>query len=224
MARKKRIEDEVADLVKDAKPARKPRSNPKLAVVRDKVSQVAIGNGITQVGGNVTIKTTRAPNLVIGPPPGSIGADSFLKQRIKALFNELGEARAKRYPDTAFNVMYKKFKDDFGIKHNKWTIIWEWPEAAAQEIIDYLEAKIANTIPGRVKKAAQRPGYRHTRQQLMARENQLLQFLGATTRSPQVKDLLKEKFGVTSHTQLTYEQHLQIIAYFQALVTGMEHP
>lgn len=204
-----------------------PFPKPKKKRASSKTAQVTI-KGDRNIVGNHNIQTdqvhitTQAPNLKIMPPPGSIGADPLLKQSIQARFNKLGEARALRFPGSAYEMMYAIFKNDFGIKNNKWTIIWTWPRECAPAIIEYLDDKYANTIPGRLQKATQRKNYLHTRPRLYQREKEILTFFGLEIGSPEVKKALHEYFGVTTHTKLSHLDHWQWVCYLEELLKKME--
>lgn len=123
--------------------------------------------------------------------------------------------REKRYGQSVYPVMYANFKKDFGIKKGKWTQIWEWPEVCAEQIIQYLDDKYHNTIAGRIKKAAMRPGYIHKRPYLFQREKEFLSQLELAIQSQEVKNSLKTYFGVTSHKNLTNLEHWQWVCYLE---------
>jgi len=182
-----------------------------------------IGNGNVQVGGDFIV-TTKQPEKKILPPPDSIGADPLLKQRITTLFNKIGDERKKRFRDSAFPAMYRNFKKDFKIKNNKWTIIWTWPKECTPAIIDYLENKYSNTIQGRKERAARKPGYIQARPHLYKREKEILEQLGYTMDSPEIRELLQTYFGVSSHTKLAHLEHWQLVFYLEGLVKKMENP
>jgi hypothetical protein len=152
------------------------------------------------------------------PPPGTIGANPLLKQAIKERFNKLGEEREKRVGKNAYSVMYKKFKKDFDIKNDAWTVIWNWLEATADSIICYLDDKYANTISGRLTKAIEKGTFIPTKGHSYAREKELLAQLDLNISSPQVKEYLKKYFGVDSHTKLSRTAHWQWVLYLEQLV------
>ena len=198
------------------KPPRRPPKKPEAAT-----SMSIAGDGNVQVAGDFVI-TTKKPEKKILPPPDSIGADPLLKNRITTLFNKIGEAREKRFGKSAYSVLYSKFKKGWGIKNNKWTIIWTWPKECAPAIIDYLEEKYSNTIQGRSEKAGGKKGYIHTRPYLYKKETELLEHFGMTMKSPEVRDLLKTSFGVISHAQLSHLEHWQLVCYLEGLVKKIE--
>jgi hypothetical protein len=173
---------------------------------------------VHQIGGDLNIRVTKKPDIRILPPIGSIGAKSLLKQRIIELFNKIGEEREKRFEKQAYPVMYKNFKRDFGIKHARWTIIWEWPEECAEIIIDYLEQKYSNTIAGRIRNAEMKRNRIPKRKNLYTREKELLEQIGLSMNSKEVTEHLSNYFGVTSHTQLTNLQHWQWVCYLEGEV------
>jgi hypothetical protein len=173
---------------------------------------------VQQIGRDLNIRVTKKPDIRILPPIGSIGANSFLKQRIKELFNKIGEEREKRFEKRAYPVMYKNFKRDFGIKHAPWTCIWEWPEECAEIIIEYLEQKYSNTIAGRIKNAEIKQNRIPKRTNLYKREKELLKQIGLSIKSNAVTEHLFNYFGVTSHTQLNDLQHWQWVCYLEGEV------
>jgi hypothetical protein len=171
---------------------------------------------------NIKVITKGKPSVKIAPAPDSIGGDPLLKQAIITRFNRLGEEREKRFSKNAYTVMYNKFKRDFGIKNNKWTIIWTWPKECAQAIIGYLEEKFSKTIQGKIEKAANREGYLHTRKYLYKREKELLEHFGLSLGSIEIKKLLSDYFGVQSHTQLSHSQHWQWVCYLEGEAKKIE--
>lgn len=185
------------------------------------VSQIAKGNNNVQIAGvtgGVALHTHGGLKVSFLPPPGTIGANSLLKQSIKERFNKIGEQREKRFGKRAYSVMYKNFKRDFEIENQVWTVIWDWPEATADAIIAYLDDKYANTIAGRNEAAIARgtmiPGEGH----LFAQEKELLTYLGLEISSPEIKEALHRFFGVKSHTKLTKSKHWQWVLYLEAQV------
>lgn len=198
------------------------RTRRKSAKPESSTIMIVNGNGNVQVAGDYNVTTTKAPDIKVMPPQESIGADPLLKQRIMTLFNKIGEEREKRFGKKAYQVMYGKFKSDFDIKNNPWTIIWTWPKACAPDIINYLEGKYNNTIKGKIEKAASRKGYVHTRPQLYKKEKELLAHLGLQMNSPEVRQLLKEFFGTTSHTKITHLEHWQFVSYLEGVVKQIE--
>lgn len=189
------------------------------------LSQNIEGNGNIQIaGGNFAIVNQNKPPVYIKvlPPSNSISNDTLLKQRIQTLFNKIGDERKKRFGQSAYPVMYNKFKKDFKIKNNPWTTIWEWPKACATEIIHYLEDKYNNTIQGRIEKAVSQKNYIHTRPHLYKKEKELLSHLGLKLNSKTVVDFLQQSFGVSSHTKLSHLEHWQLVCYIEDVVKEIE--
>ena len=187
-----------------------------------KISQSIQGNNNIQVGilsGNIKITTPRKPALLVMPVSGTIGANVLLKQAIKDRFDKLGEEREKRFGKSAYAAMYLKFKLDFGIKKKeKWSVIWDWPEAAAQKIVEYLDLKYANTKAGRIDNSIQRGSLMPTKGQLFQRERELLSQLDLDISSEQVRTALMTYFGVDSHTKLDRLKHWQWVVYLEKVV------
>jgi hypothetical protein len=149
---------------------------------------------------------------------GTIGANPLIKNSIVQRFHRLGEEREKRFGKGAYGAMYKKFKSDFKIKNDVWTCIWEWPETTAPVIREYLDAKYANTIAGRIAKRRSQDDYVPSRPQLIAREREALSYLGLAMVSPEVRELLSRLFGVTSHTKLSHIQYWHFVLYLEKVV------
>ncbi|MBI3584012.1 MAG: hypothetical protein HY096_08690 [Nitrospinae bacterium] len=201
----------------------KEASVPRPRKPKQAISQSIRGNKNIQVGGDmINVITPKTPEIKYLPPINSIGGDPLLKQAIQERFNQLGEEREKRFGKSAYPVMYKNFKKAFGIKNNPWTVIWVWPKECARAIIDYLDKKFANTIQGRIERAASREDYIHTRPHLYKREKELLDHLGLNLSSLEVKRLLSEYFGVSSHSKLSHLQHWQWICYLEGQVKKLE--
>jgi hypothetical protein len=187
-----------------------------------RVSQSIAGANNVQVGvvsGNLKISTPKKPAIVVLPSSGSIGTNSLLKKAIEDRFNRLGEEREKRFGKSAYGVMYNTFKRDFGIQKNKkWTEIWDWPEATADQIISYLDLKYANTMSGRIKGAVERGASIPAKGHLFSRERELLAQLDLEISSPEVKEALLTYFGVDSHTKLDRVKHWHWVIYLEKLV------
>lgn len=194
----------------------KPPKSKRPAMPKQNASMSIVGDGNIQIGGNVTQNFYRSSSKqsVVSPPDGTIGANAFLRDRIQSLIDELGMRRKDRVGSSAFAVMLKRFKLDFKIpKTKKWTCIWLWPESRAEEIVQYFEDKLGNTIKGRQEKAASRPGYRHSRRQLFAKERKVLDELGLDSDNPIIRDCMKRYFGVLSRRDMTDEQLASWVAY-----------
>jgi len=79
--------------------------------------------------------------------PGTIGADSRLRHRIESALNELCKARERQFGYAAQGAVVAALKRDFGIApHLPWTEIWNWPASRADEILNYLSGRYAETI------------------------------------------------------------------------------
>jgi len=214
---KKAMRDNVIPFPKP----KKKRTSSKTSQVTIKGDNNIVGNGNFQVTGDIVF--TKPPEIKILPPPNSIGGDPLLKQAIEDRFGKLGKARAKRYPNSAYAVMFKNFKSDFGIKKDqKRTIIWTWPRECAPAIIQYLDDKYANTMPGRLEKATKREDYIHTRPYLYQLEGDLLAHFGLKTNSPEVRQMLSNYFGVSGHRGLNHLQHWQWVCYLRGEVDKLE--
>lgn len=168
-------------------------------------------SGKVEGGINITAKTKRI-NTTIQPVQGTIGANPLLVERITGLFNELGLRREERYGKSAYSVMYKEFKKDFSIPRNqKYTSFQLWPEARAQEIIDYLEQKLSKTIQGKKEKASaesvQNTPY------LLSESTRLHKMLGLT--ESDYRGRLHYLFGVTSRADLNPSQLANYVEYLR---------
>jgi hypothetical protein len=185
--------------------------------IKDNRGNIIIDSPNTIQANILNIKSPKG-KINILPPPNSIGTNLLLKQRIQTLFNKIGDEREKRFPGTGYSVLARKFKSDFGIKDNKWTIIWTYPIECATEIVEYLEYKYANTIRGKKEKAWGKRNYIPPRNILFAEESRLLAQLGLTTKSEEVKSMLNDFFGVNSHIELNSNQHWQFVKYLETVV------
>jgi len=162
---------------------------------------------VAKLMGDLNIQTPKRPVFRFSPARGTIGDNDLLRKRISELFNRLGDERKKSFGKSAYPVMYSNFKRDFGIENNPWTVLWGWPEAAAQAVTDYLSEKYAKTIAGRKERAAKKAGHLPRRPQLYKRERDLLSQLGLDMSSPEVEEALLRYFGVHSHTELRHYDH-----------------
>ena len=196
------------------------RRFPNMSTVR--VSQSIAGANNVQVGvvsGSLKISTPKKPAITVLPNPGSIGSNSLLKKAVENRFDKLGKEREKRFGKSAYGVMYRNFKRDFGIKQKKkWMEVWGWPEAAADQVISYLDRKYANTISGRIKGAVEQGGLLPAKGHLFRREKELLAQLDLEISSPEVKDALLRYFGVDSHTKLDRVTHWHWVIYLEKIV------
>ena len=149
------------------------------------------------------------------PIVGTIGANAAIKNSIVERFNKLGDERKKRHGQSAFPVMYNKFKKDFGIKNQHWTCIWDWPETAAGSIRYYLDAKYDNTKAGRIEARQSAPDHIPSRTQLIIRETKALACFDLDMKSPEAKTLLGELYGVDSHTRLKHLDHWLFVLHLE---------
>ncbi len=191
-----------------------------MSISPDGKLQLIKGDNNIQVGGDyITYESQSTKRISVLPPPESIGADSLLKQRIQSLFNQIGEARGKRFGKKAYSVMYKNFKTDFGIKGDQaWTVIWTWPKNCSISIVQYLEKKYSNTIKGRIEIVSTKINYIPSRPKLYELEQLYLSQINLDIKSEEVKISLKTYFGVDSHTKLNQLQHWLFVNYLEALV------
>lgn len=197
----------VKSALTSAKQPRKPRSQPAQRIDGDdnvqaggrSITQTIRGNGNVQLAGGaqvLSIRTTKA-KVEIAPPPGSIGAVGLLKARIDGLFKEINAFRAERLgKGFKFGAIYGEMARAFDLKPADWKQIWLWPESRAAEIIAWLEVKRDNTQEGRIRKAAQKPGYKHARGHLYRLETEALSRLGLDVNSDVVR---RQRHLLTGH-------------------------
>jgi len=82
-----------------------------------------------------------------GRSPGTIGADPDLRRRIESALAELCKARELQFGYAAQGAVVAALKRDFAIdSHLPWTTIWDWPVTRADEIINYLLGRHAETL------------------------------------------------------------------------------
>lgn len=168
-------------------------------------------SGKVEGGVNITTKAKKV-TAKIQPAQGTIGANPLLTERITGLFNELGLRREKRFGKSAYSVMYNEFKKAFSIpKNQKYTSFQLWPEARAQEIIDYLEKKLSNTIQGKKEKAFAESGQNSS--YLLSETTRLHKMLGWT--ESEYRSRLHYLFGVTSRADLTQSQLTNYIEFLR---------
>jgi hypothetical protein len=203
-------------------------AKPKSKDAKRSIKQAATGNGNIQVAGdivNVTLAASRKVVVKREYVPGTIGSIPTLKDRIESMINELGLRRERRVGANAYAVVGSMLKKDFGIpKNTKWTSIWDWHESRAAELIDYLEAKLGNTIEGRIQRASQKPGYKLTRGQLFKVEKHYCDLLGCAPDSTDVKELRKQMFGTTSRKDLNDNQFRNWVEHLKSLVVKVHGP
>jgi len=79
--------------------------------------------------------------------PGTIGADAGLRRRIESALEGLGRARERHFGYAAYGAVVAGLKRDFAIpSHLPWTDIWNWPADRADEILNYLRGRHAETL------------------------------------------------------------------------------
>lgn len=79
--------------------------------------------------------------------PGTIGADAGLRGRIEAALADLGRAREECFGYAAYGAVVAGLKRDFAIpSYVPWTDIWNWPADRADEILNYLHGRHAETL------------------------------------------------------------------------------
>lgn len=174
-------------------------------------------SGKVEGGVNITTKTKKV-TAKIQPPQGTIGANPLLVERITGLFNEVGLRREERFGKSAYSVMYNEFKKAFSIPRNqKYTSYQLWPEARAQEIVDYLEEKLSNTIQGKKEKAIAKKG--HNIPYLLSETTRLHKILGWS--ESDYRGRLHYIFGVTSRVDLNQSQLKNYVEYLRQEIEKM---
>jgi hypothetical protein len=79
--------------------------------------------------------------------PGTIGADAVLRGRIESALADLGRAREECFGYAAYGAVVAGLKRDFAIpSYLPWTDIWNWPADRADEILNYLHGRHAETL------------------------------------------------------------------------------
>jgi len=209
--------NELKQILEEAPSEQEPKSS---TINIDHSTGIQLGDNSTA---HYHFHHEKPPSLKVLPPPDSIGGQGMLKKAIQDRFNALGDRRKKRFGQSAYGVMYSKFKSDFKIQKNvPWTDIWSWPVETAPAIIRYLDEKLANTIEGRISGAVNKSGYIHTRPHLYKLEKELLEHFDLKLDSPEVREKLQIFFGTTSHTKLSHLQHWQWVCYLEGQVRSLE--
>lgn len=177
---------------------------------------------------NIKVITKGKPSIKMALTPDSIGGDPFLIMAIEDRVKKLADYRIKRIikenphkdpreiSNGVYAVIWKNFKKQFFIKNKPYIIYKKWHKNSAPEIISYFDGLIDETIQGKVEIAAKRSDYKHSRKHLLKQETQLLKYFGLTTNSPEVYERLNVLFRVTSHKDLTDNQHWQWIKYLES--------
>jgi hypothetical protein len=216
----RRVRNLLEGILGDAKP-KKPkaprRSQPKPPTI------AVNGNGNQVAGGNINnthIRVTgRAAKIEIPLPPGSIGANPLLRQRIDNLFKQINEYRYERLGKKyRFGTIHGELAKAFDLKAKDWKQMWLWPEARADDVIKWLEDKRDNTQQGRIEKAARREGYRHTRPHLFRIEKECLEKLDWDGSSDEVRAMRYRLIGKASRADMSYDELARWVAYLQGEV------
>ncbi|MDC5755206.1 hypothetical protein OPW41_08805 [Vibrio europaeus] len=214
---------------KDTKSSKNDSSSSKpRKASKTKESQIINGSGNIQAGGNISVNfgTNKTVTTNILPPEGTIGGDLTLKSGIQERFRKLAEYRSelrggsKAATAQAYKIMYNNFKKDFGVSKKGFKEIWLYPASCAQDIIDYLDKKIANTKQGRIEQAAGKNTYVHTRPWLYQLEGDYTHILDFP--SSERENILKQWFGVSSRGQLTDNQHWQYVNYLKLKIEVLD--
>lgn len=220
--------DEIAGLLGEAERENPPRTRRRLSngqkIEGDSNTQISEGKTVNQsIRGNGNVQIASADRVTINqgvpkvttrvsPPLGTIGASAMLKKRIQKLADEILKSRRNRIgSDFDFRVFWKSMARDLGTE--KWTDIWLWDECRASEVIAVLEAARDKTIEGRIKKAAKREGYQHTRGHLFRQEREYGQHLGLSDEG--LKEEMYLTTGKESHRDLTYDEHYNFVLHLK---------
>ena len=231
---KKSIEDEIKKLVeesvtkKDAPPKRKGGRPAAKENDSDKLNMNVTGNHVIQAGGNVSINYAETKSIQkILPTEEQIGGNLTLKNGIMNRFDKLAKYRAelrggsKSALSQAYKIMYFHFKRDFGIaKDTSYTEIWLYPSSCANEIMEYLDNKIALTKQGRIADAASKENYVHARPWLYQMEQDYAHILGMTDQER--RQILKQWFGVETRSKLTDNEHWQFMNYLKLRIEVLD--
>ncbi|HFG1929746.1 TPA: hypothetical protein ACGF3N_003624 [Vibrio cholerae] len=231
---KSSIEDEIKKLVtesvtkKEATPPKKGGSTASKKNDSDKLSMNVTGNHVIQAGGNVSINYAETKSIKkILPTEEQIGGNLTLKNGIMSRFDKLAKYRAelrggsKAALSQAYKIMYSNFKRDFGIaSDNSYTEIWLYPSSCADEIMEYLDNKIALTKQGRIVAATSKEGYVHTRPWLYQMEQDYAHILGMTDHER--RQILKQWFGVETRSKLTDNEHWQFMNYLKLRIEVLD--
>lgn len=224
--KKNDFDTKVINILDHLKPKKTRRTK---AEATASISQTAVGAGniqVAQVRGDLVIKqeASKAHKTKVPLPPDSIGADRHLKQAINNRIRLIKETWAKKSDMQMASIyFYSKFKKHFGIPTKEdFGIIWYWGKDRAQAIIDYLDEIYSGTMPGRLSKAAKKEGYLPTRGHLYRREGELLDHLGWNRSGPEIKQVMKLLFGVTSHSEIDRLQHFDLVDYLEKEVKKWE--
>ncbi|MFV8387578.1 hypothetical protein ACNO5E_26120 [Vibrio parahaemolyticus] len=224
---KKEIEDEIKKLFKESVTKESPqKTRTKGEKTRDKSMSVN-GDNVIQAGGNVSINLGETKTIKkVLPNDQQIGGETSLKNGIQNRFKKLAEYRAKSRGNSkaaiaqSYQIMYRIFKRDFGIPEDGFNEIWLYPVSCAEDIIAYLDRKIALTVQGRLDEAIKRKDYVHKRPWLYQMEEDYAHILCLS--GNERKKILKQWFGVESRSQLTDNQHWQFMNYLRLRIESLD--
>lgn len=222
----KNFEQETREKLKEAMSKAQPRDNvfplfKTQSIVGDGNQQInnqpggsqsIKGDHNIQITGDINLNTSRSLKFEVPLPANSIGTNSDLTTRIKSLINEIKDERYKRYGnDNNWKAFYGNLSTHFGFPKNSWTLIFTLDESHASSVIGFLRSKLDNTIGGRIKKAAARSGYMHTKGQCFKHEKNYLEQLEWDDAVAKVE---RENFtGYTSRKDIPVAIFNQWVAY-----------
>lgn len=192
-------------------------SNNKQKSKRKSSKQHIEGNNNVQISTSIT---TAKHTQKIEAVPGTIGANSALKNRINELINKICEERIKSQScsfASAKKGLTGRMKKDLGYSASiRWDIYtYSMTENYAIDVvIPYLQGKYDKTIGGKIAKSKSK-NKTHTRAHMMKLETEALKQIGLKPDSPEVRQLMDNIFGVTSHRQLPDAQLYQFVEYME---------
>lgn len=196
------------------------------------------GNVIGSVGDNARFysKTTK---VIKTPPPDTIGAHGHLVKILNDKIKELADTRAKdfvkqrKYPNyetaigPAFKSIYSGFQSYMQLpswdKRQAITICKEQHVNRFDEILNYFQEKLSNTVTGKIKGGMKKSTGRTSFGMLMSREKELLAKIGFKPDSPEVYAALERYYGVSSHKDLETFQHKDWISRIESIVDKVEN-
>lgn len=191
------------------------------------------GNVIGSVGDNARFysKTTK---IIKTPPPDTIGAHGHLVKILNDKIKELAETRrtdfAKRGKNATegsiYQAIYKGFRSFMGLpswdRRQAITICMEQHVNRFDEILNYFQEKLSNTVTGKIKGDMKKRTSRTPFYMLMKREKELLAKIGFKPDSPEVYAALERYFGISSHKDLRPDQHKNWISHIESVVDKVE--
>ncbi|MEA4857954.1 MAG: hypothetical protein AAGU21_13605 [Solidesulfovibrio sp.] len=213
---KEHIEAEpMENTTKEEKPKRQRKSK-----VGKNISQIINGNGNVQVGVLNINETKKTPKPAPAPfPPGTIGANATLKQRIARLSKDLAQRRIDFDPSKNFGASQRITLNKLGLsKSENFTTIWHMPESEGARIVKQIERMIDNTYSGRNERASQKDDYEHNKKNLFRLEREYLAKLGYEPKSPEVVAYMQEKFGTTSRSKLSLAEFRTWVAHWRDML------